>query len=130
MATATLVNQEIEEGKRLIDALNAAGLSVDSVLWIYSSERKSWRLMLTSPLCDQKGTLHTYREIMVVFRQVEPELKMDWTGLVAVSPNHKLIKALRQLQQEGDFNLSGRRMTNNLLSNRMWVDDAYIYQIA
>ncbi len=130
MATATLVNQEIEEGKRLIDALNAAGLSVDSSLWIYSSERETWQLMLTSPLCDQKGTLHTYKEIMTVFRQVEPELKMDWTGLVAVSPNPELIKALRQLQKEGDFNLSGRRMTNNLLSNRMWVDDAYIYQIA
>ena len=129
MATATLVNQEIEEGKRLMDALNAAGLSVDSALWIYSSERESWRLMLTSPLCDQKGTLHTYKEIMVVFRQVDPELKIDWTGLVAVSPKHELIKALRQLQEEGNFNLSGRRMTNNLLSNRMWVDDAYIYQI-
>lgn len=43
---------------------------------------------------------------------------------------HELIKALRQLQKEGNFNLSSRRMTNNLLSNRMWVDDAYIYQIA
>ncbi|AFY80485.1 hypothetical protein Oscil6304_0748 [Oscillatoria acuminata PCC 6304] len=32
MATATLLNQEIEEGKRLIDALNTAGLSVDSSL--------------------------------------------------------------------------------------------------
>ncbi|MGL5192922.1 MAG: hypothetical protein ACRC8Y_04905, partial [Chroococcales cyanobacterium] len=62
--------------------------------------------------------------------QVDPELKIDWTGLVAVSPNDELIKALRQLQQEWNFNLSGRRMTNNLLSNRMWVDDAYIYQIA
>ncbi len=41
MATATLVNQEIEEGKRLIDVLNAAGLSVDSALWIYSSERET-----------------------------------------------------------------------------------------
>lgn len=130
MATATLVNQEIEEGKRLIDALNAAGLSVDSALWIYSSERETWQLMLTSPLCDQKGILHTYKEIMTVFPQVKPELKIDWTGLVAVSPKHELIKALRQLQQEGNFNLSGRRMTNNLLSNRMWVDDAYIYQIA
>ncbi len=85
--------------------------------------------MLTSPICDQKGVLHTYKEIMTVFPQVEPELKIDCTGLVAVSPKHELIKALRQLQQEGNFNLSGRRMTNNLLSNRMWVD-AYIYQIA
>ncbi|WP_232251425.1 hypothetical protein [Oscillatoria acuminata] len=66
---------------------------------------------------------------MTVFPHVEPELKIDWTGLVAVSPNHKLIKALRELQKEYNFNLSGRRMTNNLLSNRMWVDDAYIYQI-
>lgn len=29
MGTATLVDQEIQDGKRLIDALNQAGLSVN-----------------------------------------------------------------------------------------------------
>ena len=29
MATATLLNYEIEKGKRFLDALNEAGLSID-----------------------------------------------------------------------------------------------------
>ena len=37
MATATLLNYEFEEGQRLIDALNLAGLSTDSALWIIQS---------------------------------------------------------------------------------------------
>lgn len=128
MATATLVSQEIEEGQRLIDALNAEGLSVDSALWIYALEPERWRLMLTSPLHDRKGPLKTYEEILSVFRQVKPELKIDWTGIVAVSPKHELIKGLRQLQQDWNLNLSGKRLTNNMV-NGMWVEDAYIYQI-
>ena len=41
MATATLLNYELEEGQRLIDALNLAGLSTESALWIYSSDSES-----------------------------------------------------------------------------------------
>jgi hypothetical protein len=128
MATATLVSQEIEEGQRLIDALNAADLSVDSALWIYAPEPETWRLMLTSPLHDRQGSLKTYYEILLVFRQVQPELKIDWTAIVAVSPKHELIKGLRQLQKDWNLNLSGTRMTNKLV-DRTWIEDAYIYQI-
>jgi hypothetical protein len=128
MATATLVSQEIEEGQRLIDALNAADLSVDSALWIYAPEPETWRLMLTSPLHDRQGSLKTYYEILLVFRQVQPDLKIDWTAIVAVSPKHELIKGLRQLQKDWNLNLSGTRMTNKLI-DRTWIEDAYIYQI-
>ena len=128
MATATLVSQEIEEGQRLIDALNAADLSVDSALWIYAPEPETWRLMLTSPLHDRQGSLKTYYEILLVFRQVQPDLKIDWTAIVAVSPKHELIKGLRQLQKDWNLNLSGTRMTNKLV-DRTWIEDAYIYQI-
>jgi len=128
MATTTLVSQEIEEGKRLIDALNAANLSVDSALWIYAPEPETWRLMLTSPLYDRKGPLKTYGEILSVFRQVKPDLKIDWTALVAVSPKHELIEGLRQSQQDWNLNLSDTRLTNNFV-DRTWIEDAYIYQI-
>ena len=43
MATATLLNYELEEGQRLLDALNLAGLLTDSALWIYSSDSASCR---------------------------------------------------------------------------------------
>jgi hypothetical protein len=128
MATATLVGREIEEGQRLIDALNQAGFLTDSALWIYSSESETWRLMLTSPTCDRQGSLQAYREILAVFRKVEPELKIDWTSLVAVSPKHELIEGLRQLQLLWKIDFSGRRLTNNLV-NMTIVEDGYVYQI-
>ncbi len=128
MATATLVGREIEEGQRLIDALNQAGFLTDSALWIYSSESETWRLMLTSPTCDRQGSLQAYREILSVFRKVEPELKIDWTSLVAVSPKHELIEGLRQLQLLWKIDFSGRRLTNNLV-NMTIVEDGYVYQI-
>lgn len=128
MATATLLSHEIAEGQRLIDALNAANLSVDSALWIYAPEPETWRLTLATPLHDREGSLKTYGEILSVFRQVKPELKIDWTALVAVSPKHDLIEGLRQEQQKWNLNLSGTRLTNNRV-NQTWIEDAYIYQI-
>ena len=128
MATATLVGYEIEEGKRLLDALNEAGLSIDSGLWIYDSEREFWQLMLTSPLCDTHGMLKAYEEILTVFHNVEPALKIDWTSLVAVSPKHELIEGLRQLQCQFNLDFSGRRIFNNMV-DRMLIEDAYVYQI-
>jgi hypothetical protein len=128
MATATLVSEEIKEGQRFIEALNSAGLSTDSALWIYSSDSETWRLMLTSPLCDSDGSLEAYKQILSVFRDVKPELRIDWTTLVAVSPTHELIEGLRQLQLLWNLNLSGKRLTNNMV-NMMLVEDGYIYQI-
>lgn len=128
MATATLVGREIEEGQRLIEALNEVGLSTDSALWIYSSDSETWRLMLTSPTCDREGSLQAYKEILSVFHKVEPELKIDWTALVAISPNHELIEGLRQLQLLWKINLSGKRLINNMV-NMTLIEDSYIYQI-
>ena len=128
MATATLLNYELEEGQRLIDALNLAGLSTESALWIYSSDSESWHLMLTSEICDREGALKAYKEILIVFRDVQPELKIDWTSLIAVSPKHELIEDLGQSQLQWHHNLSGRRLTDNMVKG-MRVDDSYIYQI-
>lgn len=128
MGTATLVGYEIAEGQRLIDALNAAGVLVDSALWFYAIEPETWRLMMTSPSYDKKGPLKTYDEILSVFCEVEPELKIDWTALVAVSVKHNLIQGLRELQQRYNSSFSGRRITNQRI-NQTYVEDAYIYQI-
>ena len=128
MATATLLNYELEEGQRLIDALNLAGLSTDSALWIYSSDSESWHLMLTSEICDRENTLKACKEILTVLRDVQPELKIDWTSLIAVSPKHELIEDLRQSQLQWHRNLSGRRLTDNMV-NGVRVNDSYIYQI-
>ena len=127
MATATLLNYELEEGQRLIDALNLSGLSTDSALWIYSSDSESWHLMLTSEICGE-GTLKAYKEILTIFRDFQPELKIDWTSLTAVSPKHELIEDLRQSQLQWHRNLSGRRLTDNMV-NGVRVNDGYIYQI-
>ena len=128
MGTATLVGYEIAEGQRLIDALNAAGVLVDSALWFYAIEPETWRLMMTSPSYDKKGPLKTYDEILSVFCEVKPELKIDWTALVAVSVKHNLIQGLRELQQRYNSSFSGRRITNQRI-NQTYVEDAYIYQI-
>jgi hypothetical protein len=128
MATATLVGQEIQEGQRLIDALNEANLSIESALWLYSSDSETWQLMLTSPTCDRQGSLQAYKEILGIFRELKPELKIDWTSLVAVSPKYELIEGLRQSQLLWHHDLSGRRLTNNMV-NTMFVEDSYIYQI-
>ena len=84
--------------------------------------------MLTSEIYDHEGTLKACKEILTVFRDVQPELKIDWTSLIAVSPKHELIEDLRQSQLQWHRNLSGRRLTDNMI-NGMRANNGYIYQV-
>ena len=84
--------------------------------------------MLTSEICDREGTLKAYKEILTIFRDFQPELKIDWTSLIAVSPKHELIEDLRQSQLQWHRNLSGRRLTDNMI-NGMRANNGYIYQV-
>jgi hypothetical protein len=128
MGTVTLVDQEIQDGKRLIDVVNQAGLSVNSALGLYLPEKETWLLMLTCPIFDKETSLKTYKKIISVFGNIQPELNINWMNLVAVSPQHKLIQGLRKLQKDWNLSLLGKRLTHNTV-NHIYVDDAYIYHI-
>lgn len=55
MDNATLVEPVVEDGKRLIKALDISGLGVKAAFWLYLEESEEWRLYIATPLVKEYG---------------------------------------------------------------------------
>ena len=71
MGPRTLVERNIEEGARLLCALDLAGVPIDAAFWLLSSEWSDWRLVLATPLYKERGSNEAYRQILDVQRNTD-----------------------------------------------------------
>jgi hypothetical protein len=71
MAESTLVENQIEDGQKLIEAVAAKGVDVTASFWACSSEDGQWTLYIASKTYDDKGPAHAYRVVVDAFRQLE-----------------------------------------------------------
>ena len=61
MATAALVNRDIEVGRHIVAALTRANIPVTVYLWALVSEE--WLFIIATPLVDSKGPLAAYDQV-------------------------------------------------------------------
>ena len=71
MYKTLLVEQEIEDGQKLLDQLDAGRFPVSSALWHYSPEKNRWRLVIVSPVADTKGPHYGYTRIQKALGETE-----------------------------------------------------------
>src|SRR5262249_14755024 len=55
-----LVDQDIQSGQRLIDALDQR-LPITAAFWLNSEESERWRLVIVSPLVSEGKAVEAYR---------------------------------------------------------------------
>jgi hypothetical protein len=125
MATATLVSNDIEIGRRIVAALTRASIPVTVYLWAFIPQLQEWQFMVATPLVDTKGPLSAYGEVN---RALQKEGVFDDIPLRRIflrSPNDKVLKSLekesRAVPQEAF------RVVNEQIAGS-FVEDAYLYQ--
>ena len=57
----TVVSEQTESGKRLIEVLVANGFDVRIAFWAKPTDEGKWFLYLASPIVDEKGPAAAYR---------------------------------------------------------------------
>jgi hypothetical protein len=124
MATATLVNSDIEIGRQIVAALTRANIPVTVYLWAFVPQLQEWQFMIATPLVDSRGPLAAYGEVNKVLRK---EGLFDDTPLRRIflrSPNDRVLKSLekesRAVPQEA-FRIVNEQIAGN------YVEDAYLY---
>jgi len=122
-----LVEKDVEEGKRLIEALDNAGFQVRAVLWFYLAESDEWRFVVASPLVERKGPKEAYAFVQTVLAQLLPPSGISLEEISVVSPEYDLIRLLKTAIQTGP-GISGIRFTRNTINNT-FIEDAYIYRM-
>ena len=66
----TVVNEQIESGKRLIDKLNDERFEVHVAFWARLTDEEKWYLYLASPFVDENGPTVAYRRVFGVMRNM------------------------------------------------------------
>jgi hypothetical protein len=109
-------------------------------LWLYTSERNSWRLIVGTPLVDKSGFIHTYKLIQGIMEEDwAPEWEIQLSRISLLRSNHPIVQALHSL---GHFEIpeipagpgpsvtvrAPKRMGPTRVQD-LFIEDAYIYFI-
>jgi hypothetical protein len=127
MVKETLLDLQIEAGKKLLQALDERGFDITTAMWFYDPDLGTWKLFLHSSQFDKKDQIASYIKISEVIKELGDKLNMlslDSIKLVFEN-DHYLIKMFKKIVHVKKGSLV--RMTANYIDG-IYIDDALIYR--
>jgi hypothetical protein len=126
MAPAALVNFDIENGQRIIDALDGAGKSPKVALWAKLPDYENWRLVLASDRLDQHSQLSGYSEIVAAINKAEIPIQRQ-PSIFLRPMDSPMIKSLRSVFGAAKETY-GMRLGGQTWGDK-YLEDAFVYRI-
>jgi hypothetical protein len=99
MDQISLVTEQIEDGRKLVQRLIQEGIRVSAAWWLKPNPDASWRLYIALPLRDKDAT-KAYRRVQDQIRQMPQPF---WVGLLdarLISPKDRITKRVLEIQQQ------------------------------
>ena len=95
MDSQTLVTDELEGGKLLVNDLERQGVCVRVAYWRRTSDEPSWRLRLATEHYEKVGPLGLYSFAMIAIQRLDVTQKPQLGSLEFISLNHREVLDLR-----------------------------------
>lgn len=130
MDTGSLVEQDIQRGRRLLEVLDAADFGVSAALWLYSSDLETWKLTIAykGEKKDIEKKIHEAAHVVSKAREeLNDESILDLSRVRIVHDSDILISGLRPIISVNG--ISTVRFSRNMI-NGIFVEDALIYRMA
>ena len=132
MDKAILVERDIEDGRRLLKALDeaksgAVPFRIRAAFWLYTTEWLEWRLVIATSLVDERGPRSAYTDVQAILRSIQPPIGLSLQNLAVVSPSDPLVKMFKGAMRVA-ANSGGVRFTRNMVGGS-FIEDAYIYRL-
>jgi hypothetical protein len=125
MATAALVNNDIEVGRRIVAALARAAIPVTIYLWAFIPQLQEWQFMIATPLVDTKGPLAAYGEVNKALQREHIFDDAPMRRIFLRSPNDRVLKSLERESRAVPH--EAFRVVNEQIAGS-FVEDAYLYR--
>ena len=125
MDKTALVEAYINDGKKLIETLVKAQFPIKAALWFYMTDAEEWRLLIASPIVEEKGPNEAYTLIQKELEQLSLDISLNEVSVL--SPRSELIRLIRATIKTGT-KIAGIRFTGNVIQNKL-IEDAYIYLV-
>ena len=126
MDNAILVGPDIDAGKRLLQALDAAKFRVDAAFWFYREASEDWRLYIATPLVKKLGPRKAYTEVLDVLRRNGIQ-ELDLSRISVVDVTDSLVTVLG-LAISTKADISGISLNGNTV-NGVYIRAAHIYRM-
>jgi hypothetical protein len=127
MDKTTLVDVDIESGTELIRTLDREKFPIKAALWLYDTEDSDWKLIISTPLVDEKGPRYGYKIIQRILSHNLDNINMSLADISLVSPRNPLIQTLESWMKIENVD-SPLRLSRNVL-NGIYIDEARIYRV-
>ena len=122
MATAALVDRDIELGRQIVVSLTQAKIPVTVYLWAFVSDE--WLFIVATPLVDSKGPLAAYDEVNRALQRAGVADQISRQRIFLMSPNDRELKLLEKQSKVAPY--EAVRTVNASIAGR-FVEDAYLY---
>ena len=126
MDNTALVSFDIENGQRVIEALERDGKTPDVALWAVLPEYDDWRLVLASRQLDDPSLFESYDAINSAMRKAGMTFLNEPT-IFFCRMDEPFIRALREVFADA-ANTYGMRLGGQKFGNR-YIEDAFVYRI-
>jgi hypothetical protein len=119
MASSTLVDADVEQGRRFVQLLDKVGVQVKGAFWLYYPDADHWKLNIVTAEAE-----HGTRELYV--KAIDAGAEIDLSKVAFVPPAAPVFKALSGLvKNEGGATIRFSQVT----FNGVYVDDAVVYRL-
>jgi hypothetical protein len=123
---AALVNYDIENGEKVVEALDRDGKEPKVALWAKLPEYEDWRLVIASDRISQSGLLYGYRQVNEAMEKAG--ISVAKRPKVFLRPMEKpFIKALRSIFAK-TADTYGMRLGGQTFGDQ-YLEDAFVYRI-
>lgn len=130
MVKTSLVEADLLTGWKLLTTLysppHKALFRVKAAFWFYYAASEDWRLVLASPLVDERGPLETYSRLQELLFEFQSS-DLDLQNTAVISPGDRIVKALRREMQIVTWS-PYFRFTGSALGGT-YIEDAYVYKL-
>jgi hypothetical protein len=126
VGTPALVTFDIENGERVVDALDKAGKPPNVAIWAKLPDYEDWRLVIASDRLDQSSEFSGYSEINEAIRKAGIPFHRKPTIFLRPMDN-PMIQALRSAYASMSDNY-GMRLGSQVFGDK-YLEDAVVYRI-
>lgn len=126
MVARTLVTEDIDAGRQLVESLDRRGTQVRAAFWWHDPENDRWKLVLALDEYSTRGPLEAYGIISDAM-PADPDGRLALDDIRATRPDDAVVRALGRLVRTGK-SLQGVRISNSWV-NHIEIDDAYVYRV-
>ena len=127
LVTRDLNREMIEAGTALVNKLASVRFNATAVLWLYSEEADTWRIVVGSPDVDKLGPRKVYQQIQAIL----DDMRDDASGLTlpdisVVGDRSSPIRALRR-QATGTGGIREGQVRGTV--DHEYIVDSYVYMV-